>query len=179
MTEFKLSGQLNIPIEEAKNIIDSYFKAFPSIGKFLNTLASFGRKRGYIKTFGPYFRRRYFSNHEIAINLLSSSDYNSNKEGKKIMGQIERQSKNTPIQGTSADMVKRALCLIREYLVDNPELSILLVMTVHDQIDTICHKDIAEEWKLKFNLFMEQAANESLPEKLLKAETNITEVWQK
>ena len=52
-------------------------------------------------------------------------------------------------------------------------------MTVHDQIDTICHKDYAEEWKLKMTELMEVAAKVIVRNGLLKADTNISNVWSK
>ena len=94
------------------------------------------------------------------------------------MGTIERASKNTPIQGASADMTKKALTLIHEYIKMN-KVDVQIVMTVHDQIDTICHKDYAEEWKLKMTELMELAAVQVVKNGLLKADTNISPVWQK
>ena len=52
-------------------------------------------------------------------------------------------------------------------------------MTVHDQIDTTCHKDYAKEWKLKMTELMELAAVQVVKNGLLKADTNISPVWQK
>ena len=52
-------------------------------------------------------------------------------------------------------------------------------MTVHDQIDTVCSKEYAEEWKVKMTDLMEEAALKVIPNGLLKAETNISECWEK
>jgi hypothetical protein len=52
-------------------------------------------------------------------------------------------------------------------------------MTVHDQIDTICQEDYAEEWKNKMTELMELAAKTIVTNNLLKADTNISKTWQK
>ena len=75
-------------------------------------------------------------------------------------------------------MTKLALTYIHEYIKMN-DVPVKLVMTVHDQIDTICHKDYAEEWKLKMTELMELAALKIVKNGLLKADTNISLVWEK
>ncbi len=52
-------------------------------------------------------------------------------------------------------------------------------MTVHDQIDTICKQEVADEWKVKMTELMEEAANTIVTNELLKADTNISERWEK
>ena len=94
------------------------------------------------------------------------------------MGKIERASKNTPIQGSGADMCKSALVIVREHIHLN-ELPVKLVMTVHDQIDTIVHKDYADEWKDELQRIMELSTLDIIPSGLLKAESEISTVWKK
>ena len=94
------------------------------------------------------------------------------------LGSIERASKNTPIQGASADMTKCALVLMNNYIRDN-RIPVKLVMTVHDQIDTICKANYADEWKIKMTELMEEAAQVIVTNGLLKADTHISETWQK
>ena len=94
------------------------------------------------------------------------------------LGSIERASKNTPIQGASADMTKLALVLIHEYI-RMTKVNVKLVMTVHDQIDTICKANYADEWKIKMTELMELAAKMIVTNGLLKADTHISETWQK
>jgi DNA polymerase-1 len=95
------------------------------------------------------------------------------------LGGIERASKNTPIQGSSADMTKLALYYIYNEIEKNYSDTVKIVMTVHDQIDTICKQEVAEEWKVKMTALMEKAANVIIPNKLLKADTNISKTWEK
>ena len=94
------------------------------------------------------------------------------------LGSIERASKNTPIQGTGADMTKLALVMVRKSI-KQQDLPVKLIMTVHDQIDTICKKDFAEEWSIILKGIMEEAALKIITNGLLKSDTNITKQWQK
>ena len=166
----KLSDTLQISKNEATSLIKQYFKSFPKIGGFLDKLGNFGKRYGYIKTFPPFNRKRWFDKWYDQIWNHRSSAIE--------LGSIERASKNTPIQGASADMTKLALIFIHEYIKEN-NIPVKMVMTVHDQIDTISHKDYAEEWKVKMTELMELAAIQIVKNGLLKADTHISKVWQK
>lgn len=165
MSAYKLSDTLEIPIHEADSLIDEYFKAFPAIKAFLQFLGDYGTQHGYIHTYAPYRRTRWF-------------EYFSPTMSFKERGKIERASKNTPIQGSGADMVKEALVQIRREIKDN-QLPVRLVMTVHDQIDTECLRSYSEEWASKLTDIMEEVALPIVPGNLLKVDTNITELWKK
>ena len=162
----KLSDTLNISIEDAKALIYKYFKSFPKIKGFLDILGEYGKTNGYIKTFAPYRRVRWFDNW--------AKEYTNYKD----MSIIERASKNTPIQGASADMTKQALVFIREYLRDN-NCPVKLVMTVHDQIDTICKDTYLETWKTQLKELMEKAADIIVVNQLLKADVTVSDCWEK
>ena len=168
MGPFKLADTLEISTREASDLIEKYFAAFPSIRRFLNMLGKFGTANGYIQTFKPFRRKRWFSAWDPA-GYTPPAD----------LGAIERKSKNTPIQGASADMTKLALVMIHHEIVSNWEGDVKLVMTVHDQIDTICKKEVADKWKVKMTELMEEAANTIVTNELLKADTNISERWEK
>jgi len=171
----KLADTLNIELEAAKTLIDKYFEAFPSIKGFLDKLGNFGKKYGYIKTFPPYNRKRWFTNWYPRIW--------DNKSSSMELGSIERASKNTPIQGASADMTKRALVMMRDYIkvtskfYDEPPVK--LVMTVHDQIDTICRNDYLDIWTETMQKLMEEAALEIVTNGLLKADVTVSNCWEK
>jgi len=170
MGPHKLADTLDISIKEAEILINKYFEAFPSIGGFLDKLGSFGKKYGYIKTFPPYNRRRWFPTWYPRIYKDKSQAFE--------LGSIERASKNTPIQGASADMTKKAMILIREYIKAH-NVPVKMVMTVHDQVDTVCKIEYAEEWVTRLTELMEQAALEVVTNGLLKADTNISKSWEK
>jgi len=167
----KLSDTLQISLQEAKDLIKKYFMAFPSIESFLNSLGEKGKRTGSIRTFPPFNRVRWFEK-------WTAKMYN-NRDNFMELGSIERASKNTPIQGSSADMTKLALYYIYNEIEKNYSDTVKIVMTVHDQIDTICKQEIAEEWKEKMTELMEKAANVIIPNKLLKADTNISKTWEK
>lgn len=168
MGPHKLADTLDISIKEASELIDKYFTTFPNIKAFLEMLGRFGKMNGYIRTFKPFKRKRFF-------------DYwDGRNTPPKEMGMIERASKNTPIQGASADMTKLALVKIHNYIKDNNLRDrVKIVMTVHDQIDTICKENIADEWAETMTNLMEAAALTIVTNGLLKADTNISKTWEK
>ena len=170
MGPHKLADTLDINTKAAEVLINKYFDAFPAIGGFLDKLGTFGKKYGYIKTFPPYNRRRWFPTWHPRIYKDKSQAFE--------LGSIERASKNTPIQGASADMTKKALILIRDHI-KLYDLPVKIVMTVHDQVDTICKESIAEDWVVTMTRLMEQAALEVVTNGLLKADTNISKSWEK
>ena len=166
----KLSDTLNISLDGAKELIEKYFQAFPAIKGFLDKLGNYGKKYGYIKTFPPYNRKRWFSSWYPKIW--------NNKSSVMELGSIERASKNTPIQGASADMTKLALVLMRDYI-KMTSAPVKLVMTVHDQVDTICSNEYVSTWTVKMQELMELAANQIVTNGLLKAEVTVSNCWEK
>jgi DNA polymerase-1 len=166
----KLAETVNITKDEAEQLIKDYFEAFPNIGAFLDKLAKFGTTFGYIKTFPPYNRRRWF-------NSWFPKMYNS-RENSQEFSSIERASKNSPIQGAAADMTKLALHMIRTDI-NMSKSPVKIVMTVHDQIDTICREDYVDEWSLRLKELMEAAANKVVTNGLLKAEVTVSDCWEK
>ena len=168
----KLADTLNITIDDAKLLIEKYFEAFPSIKGFLERLGDFGKRRGFITTFPPYLRKRWFTNWYPKIWHNKSATFE--------LGSIERASKNTPIQGASADMTKKALVMLRNLIKENKlENQVKLVMTVHDQIDTICENSFAASWGRLMKMTMEEAAQEIVTNGLLKAEVTMSDCWEK
>ena len=99
MSEYKLADTMDIPVAQAKAIIDKFFKAVPKVEKFLTGLGNLGKSRGYIKSSQPYGRTRWFEQWQHAVET----------ENFGVMGSIERASKNTPIQGSNGDIIKQAL----------------------------------------------------------------------
>ena len=171
MGPFKLADTLQISKAEAEDLIEKYFTEFPNIRDFLTKLGTFGTRNGYITTFAPFKRRRWFDTWFPKI----WDDRSKMQE----FGSIERASKNTPIQGSSADMTKLALIYIHREIQESWSNNVKIVMTVHDQIDTICKQEVAEAWAVKMTELMEKAAKIIIPNGLLKADTNISETWEK
>lgn len=178
MTEFKLSGELEITLPNAKALIKEYFVAFPNIGKVLDFLGAFGVKNGYVPTMYPFKRKRFFpywAEYQGYIDAFLAGAINIGP-----LGDIERASKNHPIQGTSADIVKLAMVLVRNYIRDNNlRHKVKIVANVHDQITTIARDDFKDEWKPILDNLMWQAGNLVIPTGILKVDVNITPVWSK
>jgi DNA polymerase I-like protein with 3'-5' exonuclease and polymerase domains len=165
MSAHKLHDSLRISLEEADLLIDNYFSTFPSIKGFLTKLGDFANNYGYITTYPPYYRRRWFE------NWGNSADY-------KTRGKVERAGKNTPIQGSGADMTKLGMVLIRREIKDK-DLPVKMVMVVHDQIDTECEESYSSIWEIRMTELMEEAALKIIPSGLLKSDTHITSKWNK
>lgn len=178
MSEFKLSSSLGISLQEAKKLIQDYFKAFPGIGSALNYLGYFGVSKGYIQTLAPFFRKRWFPYWRYAKSRIE--DHVCKIQYDPTLGSIERASKNQPIQGTAADITKVSLLMLY-WKCHEPkwEGKTKLVMQVHDQNTTTCLKTISKEWFKVVDDTMKEAAKFIIPNGLLGCETTISPVWTK
>ena len=168
MSEFKLADTMEIPVKDAKSIIDKFFKAVPKVEKFLTGLGELGKKRGFIKTSKPYSRIRWFEKWDYAVE---QDDF-------KIMGEIERASKNSPIQGTNGDIIKQALIDVQQEIYDN-QWDVKIILAVYDEIQTECAEDQADKWKLKLDELMVNAAKKVLKDVPVVVDCSINEFWQK
>ena len=165
MSEFKLSSTLNIPVKEAKDMIDKYFEKAPKLCNFLKVASSYGVKNLMIRSCKPFRRIRFFDPPE--------------GDSKRIGG-IERESKNAVIQMSGADMCKLALVRIREYIINNKlEDKVKIIMTVHDQIDCEVKSDYAEEWSLIQKQLMEEAGKVIIKDLPVLSDITIADVWTK
>jgi DNA polymerase-1 len=115
--DFSLARQLEIPREEARQFIQDYFQRFSGVRAFLDEQVGLARDRGYVETLSG--RRRY-------IPEMTASNWNVRQFG-------ERVAQNTPIQGTAADLIKKAMIQIQGILDHHfPESRLLL--QVHDEL---------------------------------------------
>lgn len=120
-----LSEAAKMPYSEAKQFIDNYFKLRAPIKQKLDDILNQAREKGYVETY--YGRRRPTPD-------VKSSNY-------LIRQAAERAAENMPIQGTEADLMKRAMIVVDQALPENAEL----VMQVHDSLIVECDKKIATE----------------------------------
>lgn len=168
MSEFKLADTMEISVKQAKSIIEKFFKAVPAVDRFLTMVGSLGRTRGFIKTSPPYSRIRWFQNWKKAYD---DDDF-------KVLGEIERASKNSPIQGTNGDIIKQALIDVQtEIYLNNWDVNIILA--VYDEIQTECHEDQAEAWKIKLDELMVNAAKKVIKECPVVVDCKISDCWEK
>jgi DNA polymerase-1 len=117
ISAFGLSQRLAIPRTEAANIIEAYFREYPSIKNFMDRTVNEARESGYVETLSG--RRRYFP------------DLNSGNQN--LRGNAERAAINTPIQGTAADMIKLAMIRIAALLREKP-YGTKMLLQVHDEL---------------------------------------------
>ena len=112
-----LARQLDIPREEARTFIDAYFERFAGVRAFLDGRVAFAKEHGYVETLMG--RRRY-------VPELRARNWNTRSFG-------ERVAQNTPIQGTAADLMKRAMIDVHAALeTESPRSRMLL--QVHDEL---------------------------------------------
>ena len=117
ISAFGLSNQLDISRSEASDYIRSYFEKFPSIRDYMEATKEFARENGFVKTL---FGRK----------CIIDSPMNRGPGGKAFM---DRAAINAPIQGTAADIIKRAMIKIPQSL-KNENLSTKMIMQVHDEL---------------------------------------------
>jgi DNA polymerase-1 len=173
MSEFKLAKELVISKQEAKDMITSYYKALPKLKSYLDACKAYGMKNGYIRTFKPYSLIRFFP--EWA-GISALQDW----EKKKAIGSIERQSGNSPIQGSGAIVTKLALVAIRNYILDNSlQEKVKLISTVHDEINCEVKEDFAEEWSKIQRDLMIKAGQEIIKIVPVEVDCKITDHWKK
>lgn len=165
MSEYKLSDTIEIPVDDARKIINKFFKAVPKVKVFLETLGRLGKERGYIKTPKPYGRYRWFDGYE-------------NKNNFKRLGEIERQSKNMPIQGCNGDMTKLALVLLYNKI-KQENLPVKIVHQVHDEIQCEVIEHFAEDWSKIMSDIMVEAAGVILKKVPMVVDCKVADTWTK
>jgi len=154
---FGLSEQLNIPRGEAKEIIDNYFFQYPTIKNYMSKYIGFAKENGYVETI--FGRRRYLKD----INSANAV----------VRGYAERNAINAPIQGSAADVIKKAMVDIYEAMQKGNYRSKMLLQ-VHDELVFDVHNNEKEEIKALVVSKMEQAVKLSVP---LEVEANFGDNW--
>jgi len=173
MSYMKLADTLNILQLDAKEFIDRYFNQLPAIKKFLKSLGNYGKRNGYIKTFKPFRRIRWFEDHE---NL----DKMTNRDRMIRLGEIERASKNTPIQGSGADMIKYALALIIEHINEYKfHNKVKIVSQVHDEISCEVRDGFTDDWVIVQETLMLEAGKHICKDVDMVVDYTITQEWSK
>ncbi len=117
VTEFGLSRNLGIPREEARLYIERFFLKYPGVRKYMDDTIAFAGKKGYVQTLTGRIRQ---------IPEINTQN-RFRREG------AERTAINTPIQGTSADIIKLAMLDIHSDLA-NQKLKSKMILQVHDEL---------------------------------------------
>ena len=137
VSAFGLAQQIGISRTEAKEIIDSYWREFPAIKKYMDTAVISARDLGYVETI--LGRRRYLR------------DINSQNVVER--GFAERNAVNAPIQGSAADMIKVAMIKVNDFI-KKEKLQSRIILTVHDELVFDAHKDELNLLKEQVNQLM-------------------------
>jgi len=118
ISAFGLANQLGISREEAGDYIKTYFKRFPGIRDYMEGTKRFCRENGYVET---VFGRRI---HYPEINTRNPG----------VRGNLERAAINAPIQGSAADIIRRAMIRMPAALRDAGLSSVRMLLQVHDEL---------------------------------------------
>jgi DNA polymerase-1 len=116
MGAYRISNELNISRKEAAQFIENYFGQFPTIKSFIEKTIENGKKSGYVSTI--LGRRLYLPG-------LSSSN-------KRLVAESERVAINMPIQGSAADLIKKAMVEIHNIIKNNDDIK--MIIQVHDEL---------------------------------------------
>jgi DNA polymerase-1 len=127
----KLSNTTGISVEEARHMIDQYYKQFSGLTEWKRQVIESGRKKGYVSTL--YGRRRRLP------------DLNSDDEFTR--SRAERQAVNAVVQGSAADLCKEAMVSISGLLMG---IDAQLLVQVHDELVVSVNEDIIEDLTPKF-----------------------------
>lgn len=170
-TKWKLSKVLQNSLDEAQELLNKYFQATNQLQGFLDNCAKFGLKYGYIRSAKPYSAIRWFPGWKENLDKYKDN---------KIIGEITRNSYNTPIQMTSAIITKLALINLRKYIKDNNlQDKVKIIHAIHDAILTDCDNDIVEEFsKIQANI-MAEAGKVFITELSLDTDVTIEDFWKK
>jgi DNA polymerase-1 len=117
VSAFGLSQQTDLNRNEAKELIDTYYKTYPKLRNYIHDQVDFARDNGYVSTI--LGRRRYLK------------DINS--QNAVVRGAAERNAVNAPIQGSAADIIKLAMIAIQNKL-ENENWQSKMLLQVHDEL---------------------------------------------
>ena len=146
ISPFGLSERLQIPLKEARLLIEDYFRNFPKISDYLNNTLEFAREHLYVETL--LGRRRYIRDINAQSSVLRSA--------------AERNAINAPIQGTAADLIKVAMIRIHQEMKQR-NLQSKMILQVHDELVFDARKDELEVLKPLVVKHMSGAMKLSVP----------------
>jgi DNA polymerase-1 len=146
MSAFGLARQLGIERSAAQTYIDVYFARYPGVRAYMEQIRESARDVGFVET--VFGRRLYLPD----INARSA----------QIRQYAERTAINAPMQGTAADIIKRAMLTVSAWL-DAEQVPAALIMQVHDELVFEVRADIVDDVTSKVRMLMQAAADLSVP----------------
>jgi DNA polymerase-1 len=158
MSAFGLSKQLNIPRYDAQKYMDLYFERYPSVLTYMEDTRQVAKEKGYVST---VFGRRLYLPEINASNGLR-------RKG------AERAAINAPMQGTAADIIKKAMLAVDDWIDTLPIDDVRMIMQVHDELVFEIKEERLTEYKDKIISLMEQAVQLDVP---LTVEAGVGDNW--
>jgi DNA polymerase-1 len=149
MSAFGLARQLGIERGAAQNYVNRYFERYPGVKRYMDTTRALARERGYVET--VFGRRLYLPDIRSRNNALRQY--------------AERSAINAPMQGTAADIIKRAMIAVQLWLAES-RIPARLIMQVHDELVFEVRRDAAEELRSNVIARMSGAADLDVPLKV-------------
>lgn len=146
MSSYGLAQQLGLSRNQAQTYIDLYFARYPDVKAFMDNIRTLARDQGYVETL--FGRRLYLP--DINSRNASQRQY------------AERTAINAPMQGTAADIIKRAMIAVDRWLQqDKPDAK--MIMQVHDELVFEIAEDQLDECATVIQNIMESAAKLRVP----------------
>ena len=145
MSAFGLAKQLNVARGEAQEYIDLYFDRYPGVKAYMDGIRETARSQGYVET--VFGRRLYLP--EINARNAQRRQY------------AERTAINAPMQGTAADIIKRAMITVQDWLLSSGA-DARMIMQVHDELVFEVQEDAIDELRETVTALMEGAADLSV-----------------
>ncbi len=149
MSAFGLAKQLGIPRGEAQKYVDLYFERYPGVRRYMEETRQLARSRGYVET---VFGRRLYLNDITSRNAAL-------RQG------AERAAINAPMQGTAADIIKRAMITVDRWLIES-RIDARLIMQVHDELVFEVRDAARDELMTHVRTLMSAAADLRVPLKV-------------
>ena len=146
MSAFGLTRQLGIPRHEAQDYLDTYFEKYTGVRKYMDSTKELAKKNLYVET--------------ILGRRLHVAEINASNGLRRQAA--ERAAINAPLQGSAADIIKKAMIDIDNWIGDD-NTDIRMIMQVHDELVFEVKKDYAIEALEKITTFMEKAVKLSVP----------------
>ncbi len=157
ISDYGLSQNLNITRKEAQSFIDRYFELFPQIKQFMDTAIETARANGFVET---------LMNRRRNIPDINSKNFN-------LRGFAERTAINTPIQGSAADIIKKAMLDVHAALKAS-NLKARLLLQVHDELIFEAPDEELDALQALVKQAMEQTVELSVP---LRVEGGAGHTW--
>lgn len=158
VSPYGLSQNLGIDTTTAKSFIDTFMEKYPGVKRYIDSMVEFAEKNGYVETL--FGRRRYIPD-----------IHSSNKQTKEA---AKRVAINTPIQGTSADIIKIAMIEIHKQL-KKKKMQSKMILQVHDELVFEAKDEEKEELMEIAKEKMQSAVSLKVP---LKVDIGIGRDWE-